>query len=335
MRAIVLAGGAGSRLRPLTDTRPKPLVPFCGEPFAAGLLRRLSTVCHHVTFLVGTDPTPFESLSGVAGELALRIDVLAEHEPLDTAGATRALLATDPPDEPVLICNGDVLTDGDLAALIAAHRRHAAVATLALTRVDDPSAYGVVVTGADGRVESFVEKPAPGTAPADTANAGCYVLDPAAFELFPGVGPLSFERDVFPGLLAEGRRVHGHLDGGYWADLGTPARYLDGTAAVLAGRCEWPLHPAMRWVDGGGLAHASAQAAADADIGAGCVLGARTIVGTGARLRHAVLFDEARIRGGSVADRVIVGEGGEVAAGATPPPETVVADGARWPSGHA
>lgn len=333
MRAIVLAGGAGSRLRPLTDTRPKPLVPFCGEPFAAGLLRRLSAVCHHVTFLVGDDPTPFESLSGVAGELALRIDVLAEREPLDTAGATRALLAPDPPDEPVLICNGDVLTDGDLAGLVAAHQRHAAMATLALTRVDDPSAYGIVVTGSDGRVESFVEKPPAGTAPADTANAGCYVLDPAVFELFPGVGPLSFERDVFPGLVAEGAPVHGHRDDGYWADLGTAARYLDGTAAVLDGRCEWPLHPAMRWLAGGGLAHPSAQAAADADVGPGCVLGARSTVGAGARLEHAVLFDDAQVGTGAVATRVIVGEGGELAGNAKPPAETVIADHGRWPAG--
>lgn len=330
MRAIVLAGGAGSRLRPLTDTRPKPLVPFCGEPFAAGLLRRLSPVCRHVTFLVG-DAAPFDALSGVAGELALSVDVLVEREPLDTAGAARSLLTADPPDEPVLVCNGDVLTDGDLAALVAAHQRDGAAATLALTRVADPSSYGVVVTGADGGVESFVEKPEPGTAPADTVNAGCYVLSPQALEPFPGVGPLSFERDVFPGLLAEGWRVHGHPDAGFWADLGTPARYLDGTRAVLDGRCAWPLAPSMRWTESGALAHPSAQAAADADVGPGCVLGARAVVGAGARLRQTVLFDDARVGDGAVAERLIVGEGGEVTADAEPPADTAIADRHRWP----
>jgi NDP-sugar pyrophosphorylase family protein len=330
MRAIVLAGGAGSRLRPLTDTRPKPLVPFCGEPFAAGLLRRLSAVCRHVTFLVG-DAEPFDALSGVAGELAVSVDVLVERERLDTAGAARSLLTSDPPDEPVLVCNGDVLTDGDLAALVAAHRRHAATATLALTRVADPSAYGVVVTDGAGAVQAFVEKPDPGAAPADTVNAGCYVLDPRALDAFPGVGPLSFEHDVFPALVAEGARVHGHLDAGFWADLGTPARYLDGTAAVLTGRCRWPLAPAMRWTEPGSLARPGAHTAADADVGSGCVLGARATVGAGARLRDVVLFDDAAVGEGAVAQRLIVGEGAEVTAGAEPPPDTAIADRQQWP----
>lgn len=331
MRAIVLAGGAGTRLRPLTDTRPKPLVPFCGEPFAAGLLRRLSAVCRHVTLLVGQDPTPFERLSAVAGELAVRVDVLAEHTPLDTAGATRALLASERTDEPVLVCNGDVLTDGDLAALVDAHRRAGALATLALTRVADPSPYGVVVTDAGGRVTRFVEKPAAGTAPADTVNAGCYVLAPEALERYPGVGPLSFERDVFPGLLAEGAHLHGHLDDGFWADLGTPARYLDGTAAVLDGRCAWPVAPALQRLESGAFAHPTAQVAADARVGAGCVLGAGASVAAGARLATAVLFDRARVGAGARVERVVVGERGEVADGAAPPPDTVVADDTRWP----
>lgn len=331
MRAIVLAGGAGTRLHPLTETRPKPLVPFCGEPFAAGLLRRLSTVSRHVTLLVGDDPAPFERLAGVAGELAVSVDVLAEREPLDTAGATRALMAADRPDEPVLVCNGDVLTDGDLGALVDAHRRYDAMATLALTRVADPSPYGVVVTGPDGRVERFVEKPAPGTAPADTVNAGCYVLAPEALDWFAGVGPLSFERDVFPGLLGEGATVHGHLDTGFWADLGTPGRYLDGTAAVLDGRCDWPVAPGMRRLEVGSLAHSTAQVAADSHLGPGCVLGAGATVGSGARLCGAVLFDGARVGSGAVVERVILGQGAQVADGTEPPPDTAIADGGRWP----
>lgn len=331
MRAIVLAGGAGSRLRPLTDTRPKPLLPFCGQPFAAGLLHRLADVAGHVTFVVGADAAPFEALSGPAGLLGRRVDIIAEPEPWDTAGAARTLLQADPPADPVLVVNGDVLTDADLTLLVAAHRRHAPTATLALARVADPSAYGVVVTDGDGRVERFVEKPAPGSAPADTVNAGLYVLDPCVFERFPGQGPLSFEHDVFPGLLAEQADVRGHVHDGYWADLGTPARYLDGTAAVLRGRCEWPLPSGFERTASGSLQHASARVADDATVGADSVIGAHAHVASGATLEQAVLFERARVGSGARLRRVIAGEGATVAERAEPPADTAIADHGRWP----
>src|SRR5688572_875854 len=163
MHAVILAGGKGTRLRPLTDTRPKPLLPFAGDPFAAGLLRRLGAVgCTRATFLVGQDPRPFAPLEPLGDVLGITVRVVTEPEPLDTAGAARDLI-TSAGDGPFLVCNGDILTDLDYGSLVTAHTAAGATATLALTRVEDTSAFGVVALDADSNVRSFIEKPAPGT----------------------------------------------------------------------------------------------------------------------------------------------------------------------------
>ncbi len=327
MHAVVLAGGQGTRLRPLTDTRPKPLVPFVGEPFAAGLMRRLADAgCDRVTFLIAQDPGPFAALRPLGDNLGMAVQALPEERPLDTAGAARRLLRTAD-DGPVLICNGDILTDLDLRGLVAAHEQADAQATIALTRVDDTQAFGVVVCDAAGRVERFVEKPAPGTVAADTVNAGTYVLSPGTFDAFPGDGPLSFEREVFPGLLEAGARMLGHASEAYWADLGTPQRYLDGTAAVVDGRCAWPAGPDMAAQDGA-LVHVTARV--DGTLGPGTVVGAgcaverdaevgasvlfdRAHVGHGARVRASILGEAARVAAGAVLDGAVVADGGDVA----------------------
>jgi mannose-1-phosphate guanylyltransferase len=329
MQALVLAGGQGTRLRPLTATRPKALVPFCGEPFAAGLLRRLAAVgVRDVTFLVARDAAPYGALQPVGQELGVTVTALTEERPLDTAGAARRVLRGRS-GGPVLVCNGDILTDLDLDDLMRAHERTAACATIALTRVEDTSAFGVVVCETTGRVTRFVEKPPPGTVAADTVNAGTYVLDPGVFDPFPGDGPLSFEREVFPGLLADGAAMTGQVADAFWADLGTPARYLEGTAAVLDGRCRWPLAPVMRPVADGALVHERAVVG-HAALGAGTVVGAGCRVGEHAALVGTVLFDRARVGPRADLRRCILGEA------ATVPPgvrldTAVLADGACAP----
>lgn len=332
MRAVILAGGQGTRLRPLTDTRPKPLVPFVGEPYAAGLLRRLAEVgCERVTFLIAQDPEPFAALEAVARPLRMTVDALTEESPLDTAGAARRLLREDR-EGPVLVCNGDVLTDLDLAGLLAAHDAASARATIALTRVVDTSTFGVVVCDADGRVTRFVEKPPAGTIEADTVNAGTYVLSPGLFDAFPGDGPLSFERAVFPELVEAGEVVLGHPSDAYWADLGTPQRYLDGTRAVLDGRCTWPPAPGMVAVATAAMAHEEAEIEG-ADLGPGVVVGRGCRVAPGVRLRDAVLFDDVEVDPEAVLDGAIVGEGAHIGRGAHLGPGTVIADGARVAAG--
>ncbi|HWH31461.1 MAG TPA: NDP-sugar synthase [Egibacteraceae bacterium] len=302
MRAVILAGGQGTRLRPLTDSRPKPLVPFMGEPFALGLLRRLADIgVTRADFLVGDDAAPFAPLHAAGERAGVEVAVRTEESPLDTAGAVRRLFAEGAGEQPVLVCNGDILTDLDYAGLVRAHGDSGADATLALTRVADTSSFGVVVCRADGRVERFVEKPPPGTLDADTVNAGTYVLAPDVFDAFPGDGPLSFEREVFPGLLEAGRTLLGVTSDAYWQDLGTPRRYLDGHRAVLDGRCDWPGDPLLERRGGEVAVHRDAKVDPSAKLGPGTVILAHCTIGAGARLTDSVLLE-----GALVGDRAMV-----------------------------
>ena len=313
MRAVVLAGGGGTRLRPLTNSVPKPMVEFMGQPYAIGLLRRLAAAgVERLDLLVGQRSDHFADLVAAGRAHGVEVTVLTEDRPLDTAGAARRLLRgcgeTD-----VLVCNGDVLTDLDYADLVARHRASGALVTLALTRVEDTSSFGVIECDDDGGVRRFIEKPPPGTTSADTINAGTYVLDAAAFDPFPGDGPLSFERAVFPGLLEAGLPLRGVPSDAHWQDLGTPARFRDGHRAVLEGRCDWPLAEGMAPRPVGAVAvHASAV------VGDGCKLeepvtvGAHAHIGTGAHLHDTVVLRGARVGAGAVVHSAIIGPGAEV-----------------------
>ncbi|MEY3072202.1 MAG: hypothetical protein RLZZ353_398 [Actinomycetota bacterium] len=343
--ALVLAGGRGTRLLPLTARTPKPMLPFCGASLVAGMVRRL--VPHgvrRVILAVGADAAPFAPLAAeVAGD-GLRVEVVTEAEPLDTAGGAR--LALRGLDRPVLVLNGDVLTDLDVGAVLARHREAAADVTLALTRVEDTSAFGVCLL--DGvRVTGFVEKPAPGTLPGhDTVNAGTYVLGPGVLDGFPD-GPLSFERTVFPGLLAAGRSIAGYVADGVWSDLGTPERLLEGQRTVLEGGVAWPpladVAPdatGVRVAPGASVAAgavlrgpvlvgAGARVEDGAVVGPHVVLAAGVVVGAGARVADATIGPRSRLGAGAVVARALGGADGEVAPGATVTDLAVVGDGER------
>ncbi len=343
--ALVLAGGRGTRLLPLTARTPKPMLPFCGASLVAGMVRRL--VPHgvrHVILAVGSEAAPFAPLAAeVAGD-GVRVEVVTEPVPLDTAGGAR--LALRGVDRPVLVLNGDVLTDLDVGALLARHADEGADATLALTRVEDTSAFGVCLL--DGtRITGFVEKPAPGTLPGhDTVNAGTYVLGPGLLDGFPD-GPLSFERTVFPGLLAAGRRIAGFVDDGVWSDLGTPERLLDGQQVVLDGGVPWPpladvvadasgvRVAAGAVVEAGAVLRGPVLVGAGARIAAGAVVGPHVAiapgveVGAGATLEDAAVGPGTRIGAGAVVRRALLGAGAEVAAAAVAGNLAVVGDGER------
>ena len=340
--AMIVAGGAGTRLRPLTRTTPKPLLPFCGAPFLTGVIRWLAAVgVRRVLLIVGDDTAPFEILHEDARRVGVTVEAVPEPEPLDTAGGVRE--AVERVDGTFLVLNGDILTDVDVQGAIAAHRRAHAAATLVLTRVEDTSTFGVAVRDG-GRIERFVEKPAPGTLPGhDTVNAGTYVLEPEAVARFPR-GRLSFEREVFPGLLEQGAHVEGWVGEGVWADLGTPERFLAGHRAALDGALRWPALEQLPQPRPGRWQHASAKISphativepvllgpdvrieAGARIGPHVVLGAGTEVGAEAGLRDSVLFDGVRVCPWVRADGALVGHHARLGPEALLEREVVVGD---------
>ena len=348
--AMIVAGGAGTRLRPLTDTTPKPLLAFCGEPFLAGVLRRLVPVgVERVWLVVGADPSPFTVLDPVAAELGLELIAVPEPAPLDTAGGVRSVIDRCPGS--VLVLNGDVLTDLDLAEVVQHHDAARADATLVLTRVEDTSAFGVCVL--DGtRVTGFVEKPAPGTLPGqDTVNAGTYVLAPGVLDRFE-VGRLSFEREVFPTLVAEGARVEGLVSDAVWADLGTPERYLDGHRKALRGELAWPAGPGTEpdvdgvrrgahvevhedaEVVGPVLLCDGARVAARARVGPDVVVGARAVIGPDAAVRDTVLGAEVVVGADAQVTACATGPGARIAVGIAVEGPALIADGAVVDATH-
>jgi mannose-1-phosphate guanylyltransferase len=342
--ACIVAGGAGTRLRPLTATTPKPLLPFCGEPFLAGVLARLAQVgVGRVLLVVGADPSPFDVLRPHATSVGIELEAVPEPEPLDTAGGVRAAL--ERVTGTFLVLNGDILTDVSFADAVAAHRAAAAAATLVLTRVEDTSSFGVCVL--DGtRITDFVEKPAPGTLPGqDAVNAGTYVLEPDALATFPAGRRLSFEREVFPGLVAVGHHVEGVVSDAVWADLGTPERYLAGHRLALDGALRWPSLDAVADAGHGVRVAAGAEVADDATlvgpilvrpgarigpearVGPHVVLGDGAVVGAGGDVRDSVLAERVVLGDGVVARRLLAGPGGHVASGTVLGHDVVLGDG--------
>src|SRR3954463_6940688 len=232
MQALILAGGQGTRLMPLTSNVPKPVVPLVDRPFIAFMLEWLRR--HGVDDVVMSLGNLAEGVRAVlAGgeQLGLTLSYTEEPLPLGTGGALK--FAEDMLDDRFLMLNGDVLTDIDVSAQIQAHEASGARATLALYPVDDPSAYGLVRLNDDGSVREFVEKPSPDQIDTNNISAGVYVLQKDLLALLPHGEPASIERDVFPELVANA--LYGHVSHGYWKDIGTPERYLEATFDILEG----------------------------------------------------------------------------------------------------
>jgi mannose-1-phosphate guanylyltransferase len=302
MRAVVLVGGFGTRLRPLTLTTPKPMLPVGHIPIIERLVDNLAAGgVTEVTLALGFKPEPFVRAfpDGTCHGVALHYAV--EPEPLDTAGAIRFAADFSGIDDTFVVANGDVLTDLDIADLVAFHRRCQAEATIHLIGVDDPSSFGVVATDADGRVDRFVEKPAPGTAPSNQINAGTYVLEPSVLHRIPTGKKVSIERVTFPEIVADGRLFAMATDD-YWVDTGLPHLYLRANLDMVNGtrrehQCV-AIHPGARVA---ASAMVSGSVVAD-----GAQIGAHAVVADSVVLSGAVVHDRAAVR-----DSVIMGEVGE------------------------
>jgi mannose-1-phosphate guanylyltransferase len=312
MQAIVLVGGEGTRLRPLTSTVPKPALTLVDRPFLAYAVEWLARHgVEEVVLACGFMPDVLrEALLGEDERSGVRIRYVAEPEPLGTAGAIR--FAADELGEELgerfLALNGDVLTDLDLGALLAAHRERGARATVGLHPVEDSAAYGLVSRDPDGAVLEFVEKtgePAPGE-----VNAGMYVLERSVLELMPPGREVSIEREVFPLLAGDG--LYGTLLEGYWMDIGTPERYLQATWDILEGRVETQVEPT-----GPGLyVDPTAEIAESAAIGPRAVVGPRCRLESRVEVRESVLLDGCVAGAGARVSRSILSPGVELEAGA-------------------
>jgi len=270
MHAVVLVGGFGTRLRPLTEQIPKPMLPIGHIPMIERLIRRLGRGgVTDVVLALGFKPEPFHAVFPDDRCGDVRVTYAVEPEPLDTAGAIRFAADAAGIDSTFVVANGDVMTDLDVAALVDAHRSAGAEATIHLTAVDDPSAFGVVelvdVGCGAGRIAQFVEKPDPGSEPSNLINAGTYVFEPAVLELIPADDRVSIERDTFPKLVAAGS-MYGLATDDYWIDAGVPDLYRAANLDLL----------------GGGRIHDGCEPIApDAHVDPGATL-MNTIVGSGA-----------------------------------------------------
>ncbi len=353
MQALILVGGEGTRLRPLTSAMPKPVVPLVGQPFISYMLEWLHR--HGVDDVILSCGFMAEGLRAVLGDggaLGVRLRYVEEEEPLGTGGALK--LAEDLLDDRFFMLNGDVLTDIDLTDQLAQHERTGAAATLALIAVEDPSAYGLVRREADMSVRQFVEKPPPEEIDTNLVNAGAYILQREVLEQMPPAGTnFSIEREVFPALVGSG--LYGYAADAYWLDIGTPERYLEATFAILEGTADTAVGGQLRRA--GGILDAGAQVegsvfapaligedaviAAEATIGPRTVLGRRVTVGARAHVEASVLLDGASVgedaivrdsilspraaigRGCRLEDGVVLGEGVKVGA------DNVLTPGAR------
>jgi mannose-1-phosphate guanylyltransferase len=312
VQAIVLVGGEGTRLRPLTSDVPKPAVTLVDRPFLAYAIEWLAA--HGVTEVVlacGFLPEVLrEVLAGEERRSGVSIAYVAEPEPLGTAGAIRyaAEALGERLEERFLALNGDVLADLDLSALVRAHDERGARATIGLHPVEDSAAYGLVSRDGDGNVLEFLEKtgqPVPGE-----INAGAYVLDRSVFDLVPAGRAVSIEREVFPQLVGDGLRAE--LLDGYWMDIGTPERYLRASWDILEGAVETRVEPTSP----GMLVAADAAIAADARVGPRAVVSAGCRLEAGAEVGESVLLEGCSVGAGARVRGSILAPGVEVAPGA-------------------
>ncbi|WP_374247128.1 sugar phosphate nucleotidyltransferase [Gordonia sp. ABSL49_1] len=322
VQAVVLVGGKGTRLRPLTISAPKPMLPTAGLPFLTHLLSRIQAAgIRDVVLSTSFKASVFSEYYGDGSKLGLHLRYVTEDEPLGTGGGIRNVLDELTADT-IVVFNGDVLGGTDVRDVIGGHRESGADVTLHLVRVSDPRAFGCVPTDENGRVTEFLEKTQ--DPPTDQINAGTYVFRREIIESIPAGVPVSVEREVFPRLLLEGKHIHGHVDHAYWRDMGTPEDFVRGSADLVRGIAP---SPALGDRHGESLVHEGAGVGPGALLIGGTVVGRGAEIGPRARLDGAVIFDGAVVEAGAVVERSIVGFGARVGPRALIR-DTVIGDGA-------
>lgn len=353
MKAILLAGGQGTRLRPLTLHAPKPVVPIFNRPFLQyqiDLLRQLPEITEIILSL-NYQPRRIEDTFGDGTDQGIHLRYVVEPSPLGTAGAVK--YAEEYLDEAVIVFNGDVLTEVNLRAVLDLHRSRSARATIVLTPVPNPAAYGLVETDAEGNVQRFLEKPTGDQITCNTINAGIYVLEPDTFDRIPRDTNWSIERRFFPSLVEQGDTFVAYVYDGYWIDIGTPEKYQQVHRDIMAARFSAaPFNGQSRSlvaesarIDGSAVVETpcfvdeDAVVKSGARIGAFSVIGQRCHVGEGAVVEGSILWPDcwigegAVLRGAILARHCHVGPGTVVGAGTVLGSRSAVTDFSRVP-GH-
>ena len=330
LEAILLVGGQGTRLRPLTIATPKPLLPTAGVPFLAHQLAKAAA--YGVTRVVMATfyrAEMFAECLGDGSDFGLEISYIQEETPLDTGGAIRnaASVLRGGPADPVVVLNGDVLSGHDLTAQLAAHQARGAAVTLHLVEVPDPSRFGCVPIDSSGRVTAFLEKtPDPVT---NRINAGCYIFRREVIDRIPQGRRVSVERETFPGLISAGELVLGYVDTSYWLDVGTPEAFISGSRDLVLGELASPALPGPcgeALVLPGGVIEPGAKVGGGTVVGAGCYVGPDAevdgsvlfdgaVVGQAAVVRASAVGRGARIDEGAVLDGVVIGDRARIASG--------------------
>jgi mannose-1-phosphate guanylyltransferase/phosphomannomutase len=304
MKAVIMAGGEGTRLRPLTSNAPKPMLPLVNQPMMEHIVRLLKQhgfddIVVTVAFMANHIRTYF----GDGSDLGVRMVYATEETPLGTAGSVRN--AMDELDERFLVISGDVLTDLDLSAIVRSHEENKALATIGLVRVENPLEFGIVITRPDGAIERFLEKPSWGQVFSDTINSGIFVLEPEIFDYIEAGRAVDFSSEVFPALLEDGKAIFGCVGEGYWEDVGTLEAYLRAHKDILDGRVQVDV-PGFEVGDGvhlgeGAEIHPEAQVVGPAVLGENCRIEAGVRLGP-----YTVLGTNVRVRANADVERVVV-----------------------------
>jgi NDP-sugar pyrophosphorylase family protein len=346
MKAIILVGGQGTRMRPLTDHLPKNIVPLCGTPFLTYQIEFLKKAnIREIVFSIGYRPKDIRKVYGDGRRLGVKIHYALEKEPLGTAGAIKNS-EKFVKGHPVVVLNGDILTDIPLKEMIAFHYRKKNMATLGLFRVEDPTAYGLVLLDKNFRIVRFLEKPKPEEVVTDTINAGVYIFEPEVLDRIPSGIPYSAERALFPGLLEAKSSFGGFVWSGYWQDIGTPRKYLTTHWDVLNG--VFPVWGSYRKKDkrvywGSGVKIAKgAVVKGPALIGDGCVigedakilpytvLGKKCVIGRGSVLSKSLLWEGVKIGESAQLQEVILGRQSQIQSHRVVPANTVLGDRSKF-----
>ncbi len=321
MQALILAGGKGTRLRPLTIHTPKPVVPIVNKPFLNYQIDLLKAAkVTDITLSLSYQPGKIEEIFADGQDYGVRIHYAVEASPLGTGGAYKN--ADAHLKETAIVFNGDVLTDMDLAKIVAQHKARKAAATIVLVPVEDVSAFGVVETDSEGRVQRFVEKPKPGETNSNTINAGCYILEPHILNYVPAGEQYSFEYQIFPAILAAGEPFYSYVHEGYWLDIGTPQRYMQAHDDLINNRLK--AHPVERpviTVSNGNSAHEEAQIDELSVIDPSCtikpgvtiknsVLGANCVIEEKSHIENSVIWAGTRTGKESKILNSIIGKSG-------------------------